>query len=477
MTDIRNIWNVKEKFSLRLRLTLWYVILLGFTMLIFSGYIYLRLQHSLMAQVDTSLQMVATQALVNTDVDNDDGNGVPSFQNTEKMEAIVDKLGGTDLVVRLVSPAGKTWAGLGYYQNVPVVVPEHPGYNSVSRGKHKWRVYSFPLKAPDGNMAGWLQTAQSLDSVSHALEGLREQLYWAIPLTLLLAGMGGFFLANRALKPIDHITRTAYSISATDLSKRINYAGPEDEVGRLAGTFDAMLDRLQAAFERERRFTDDAAHELRTPLTILKGQIGVALNRPRSKREYENTLHDLEREVDRLIRLSTDLLFLSRLDQGRLFWHWEKVDLSDLIQVITEQVAPLAEEKGITLSEQVETGMHVVGDQDSLIRLFLNLLDNAIKYTPGGGKVRMEANQNGQGVRVAISDTGSGIPPDAIPHIFDRFFRVDADRSRKTGGAGLGLAIAYEIVRQHNGRIEAHSQLGKGTEIVVFLPTMAEAGR
>ena len=464
--------GIEEQLSLRLRLTLWYVLLLGLTMLMFSGYVYWRLQHSLMTQVDASLEMVATQALVNIDTGGED-NSMPSFQNTEEMAAIVDRLGETNLIVRLVSPTGKAWAGLGYYRNVPALVPKRPGYDSVSRGKHVWRVYSFPLEAPDGNAIGWLQTAQSLDSVYHALEGLREQLYWAIPLTLLLTGLGGFFLANRALRPIDRITRTAHSISATDLSRRIQYVGPRDEVGRLADTFDAMLDRLQAAFERERQFTDDAAHELRTPLTILKGRIGVALSRPRSKREYEGTLRDLEQEVDRLIRLGTDLLFLSRLDQVRLFWHWEKVDLSGLLQVIAEQVRPIAEGKGVELSESIDSGLYVTGDQDHLIRLFLNLLDNATKYTPKGGQVRLEALQDGRDIVVSVSDTGPGIPSEAIPHIFERFFRVDADRSRETGGAGLGLAIAYEIVRQHNGHIEVQSQVGEGTTFVVFLPVEA----
>jgi len=461
--------KMTERLSLRLRLTLWYVLLLGLTMLMFSGYVYWRLQHSLMTQVDTSLQMVATQALVNIDMGGED-NSMPSFQNTEEMTAIVDQLGETDLVVRLVSSSGEVWAGLGYYKNVPVQVPKQAGYVSVSRGEHVWRVYNLPLKTQDGRDVGWLQTAQSLDSVSHALEGLREQLYWGLPLTLLLAGLGGFFLANRALSPIDRITRTAYSISATDLSRRINHVGPRDELGRLADTFDAMLDRLQAAFERERRFTDDAAHELRTPLTILKGRIGVTLSRRRSGKEYESTLRDLEREVDRLIRLSTDLLFLSRLDQGRLLWHWEAVNLSDLLQVVSEQVKPVAEGKDVRLIESVEPGIHVKGDQDQLIRLFLNLLDNAVKYTPPGGEVKLELLRQGRKAMASVSDSGPGIPPEAIPHIFERFFRVDADRSRETGGAGLGLAIAYEIVRQHNGNIEVQSEVGEGTTFVVFLP-------
>ena len=460
--------DVINRFSLRLRLTLWYVFLLAVTLLIFSGYIYWRFQASLINQVDVSLQAIATQALANVDIEGE--NGIPGFQNRDEVARMLGQQGETEIVVQLMSPQGEVWGGLGYYQALPKAIPTAGGYISLSDGEHVWRVYNVPLLSPDDRVIGWLQTAQSLDAVSRALEGLREQFYWAVPLVLLLAGFGGFFLAHRALRPIDQITRTAYSISATDLSQRIHYTGPRDEVGRLAETFDAMLDRLQASFERERRFTDDAAHELRTPLTILKGRIGVTLSRNRTREEYKDTLRDLEQEVDRLIRLSTDLLFLSRLDQGRLLWHWDKVDLSDLLRVVAEQVRPVAKEKNIRLVESIEPAIQIEGDQDQLIRLFLNLLDNAVKYTPPGGEVRIRAQRQNREAAISVSDTGPGIPADAIPHIFERFFRVDAHRSRETGGAGLGLAIAYEIVRQHGGHIDVQSKVGEGTTFVVLLP-------
>jgi len=460
--------NLTTRLSLRLRLTLWYVFLLAMTLLIFSGYIYWRFYQGVMKQVDISLQAIATQALVNIDLES--AHGVPDFQNTEEMARMLSEAGETDIIVRLLSPQGKVWGGVGYYQHVPVMVPKHKGYASVSRDEHIWRIYNLPLKAPGGAIIGWLQTIQYLDSVSRTLESLREPFYWGIPLMLLLTAVSGFFLADRALRPIDRITRTARAISATDLSRRINHAGAKDEVGRLADTFDDMLDRLQAAFERERRFTDDAAHELRTPLTILKGRIGVTLRRPRAKDEYKHALQDLEQEVDRLIRLSTDLLFLSRLEQGRVYWRWEPVDLTALLQVVMEQIRPVAREKRLLLSEKIAPEIQVQGAEDHLIRLFLNLLDNAIKYTPENGEVRLEARREGKEVVVAVSDSGPGIPSHAVPHLFERFYRVAADRSRQTGGSGLGLAIAHEIVRQHHGRIEVQSREGKGTTFVVRLP-------
>jgi len=471
---MKSLRHFTTRLSLRIRLTLWYVALLAMTLLIFSGYIYWRFYNSVMGQVDVSLKAIAGQVLVNVDLEGD--QSIPTFQNTEEMASILKQAGETNIAVRLLSPSGTVWDGLGYYTDVPVSTSIGEGFSTVSTDdEHSWRIYSLPLRTKSGRVVGWLQTIQYLNTVSHTLEGLREQFYWGIPLALLLTALGGFFLADRALRPIDRITRTAYSISATDLSRRIHYSGVKDELGRLADTFDAMLDRLQAAFEHERRFTDDAAHELRTPLTILKGQISVTLSRPRTAAEYERTLRGLEQEVDRLIRLSTDLLFLSRLDQGRMFWRQEPINLSDLLRVAVEQISTLADEKGITLSDSLEDTLWVRGDQDHLIRLFLNLLDNALKYTPAGGKVRVTARREGSEVRVAVSDTGPGIPAEALPHLFDRFFRVDADRSRRTGGAGLGLAIAYEIARRHGGTLTVQSREGEGTTFVVWLPAETDA--
>ncbi len=471
MPDFR---RLTARLSLRLRLTLWYVALLAMTLLIFSGYIYWRFHNSVMGQVDVSLKAIASQALVNVDPEGD--RGIPAFQHTEEMAALLHQTGETDIIVRLLSPTGKVWDGVGYYRDVPVAVPGQEGFSTFTEGDERtWRVYSLPLRSASGATVGWLQTIQRLDTVARTLEGLREQFYWGIPLALLLTALGGFFLADRALRPIDRITRTAYAISASDLSRRIHYHGTKDELGRLADTFDAMLDRLQAAFEHERRFTDDAAHELRTPLTILKGQLGVTLSRPRSPAEYERTLRGLEQEVDRLIRLSTDLLFLSRLDQGRVFWRREPMNLSDLLHVAVEQIGALAAEKDVALSDAVEEALWVRGDQDHLIRLFLNLLDNALKYTPAGGKVQVMGRRAGAWVEVAVRDSGPGIPAEALPHLFDRFFRVDADRSRRTGGAGLGLAIAREIVRRHGGTLTVQSREGEGTTFIVRLPAETSA--
>jgi heavy metal sensor kinase len=303
---------------------------------------------------------------------------------------------------------------------------------------------------------------------------MRVQLLLVLPVILLLTGLGGIFLANRTLHPIDQITRTAAEIGAGDLSHRISYQGPQDEIGRLAQTFDNMLSRLEAAFKRERRFTGDAAHELRTPLTVLRGQLDVTLSKSRKKSDYKSTLQALGGQVDRLIRLSNALLFLSRSDQKQLSWEPEPINLADLLDPIVEQILPLANERNLTVRINIPPGLLVYGDADHLIRLFLNLLDNAVKYTPEEGNIVLDAEEVSSGVRIEVSNSGEGIPQEHIQHLFERFYRVDYDRSSVTGGTGLGLAIAREIVLLHGGQISVESDIGKGTTFIVILPAQRQ---
>jgi len=452
--------------SVRLRLTAWYVLLLGLTLVLFSFHLHLRLEHSLAAQMDDALQVAASQALALVGED----QGHPAFATTDAAQTVIRRLIQAGFAGRLTAPDGTVWDGLGDAQHVPAGPPPVPGWTSVEVEGTDWRVYSQPLEAPDGRPIGWLQVARSLAPSEQASESLFVQIMLSLPLVVVLAAVVGYFLAGRALRPIDRITRTAQAMSAQDLTQRIEYEGPDDEVGRLARTFDQMLDRLQAAFERERRFTADASHELRTPLTVIKGRIDVTVSRPRTVQEYTHTLHDVARETNRLIRLTNDLLFLTRLGQRSPSMQLQPVDLRDLLSAIVDQVRPLAEAKALELVEEVAPGLRLTGDPDHLIRLFLNILDNAIKYTPAGGRVTMRAVEESTTVRVTVRDTGPGIPPQHLPHLFERFYRVEADRSRETGGTGLGLAVAAEIARGHGGTLEVQSTVGQGTTCLIHLP-------
>ena len=260
----------------------------------------------------------------------------------------------------------------------------------------------------------------------------------------------------------------AERITGSDLSGRM---GPQrsDELTRLAAAFDRMLERLDTAFQRERRFVSDVSHELRTPLTALRGRIEVTLTRPRSGPEYEDTLRGLETEVARLTRLSEDLLLLARFDRGALTPRREQVDLSGLLEAIAEQVRPLAEARDQALVEDVEAGLSLEADPDQLIRLFLNLLDNAVKFSDDGGKIGLTGRRDGAAITVEVSDTGGGIAPEHLGNIFDRFYRADDSRARATGGHGLGLAIAGEIARAHGGTLSASSLPGEGSTLRVTL--------
>jgi heavy metal sensor kinase len=322
-----------------------------------------------------------------------------------------------------------------------------------------------------GRKLGSINVKLSLAQLDQELAMISQTILVAqiVALGLVIAGLV-FLLKGQIFNPLQRMAEKMQTIAGGDLSQRVAHQGPVNEIGWLAHSFDQMIEKLQVAFNRERRFTADVSHELRTPLTALKGRIGVTLTQPRSSTEYKHILEGLEKEVDRLARLSNDLLFLTRLEQGQLRPRLEEQDLSDLLGAIIEQMHPLAEEKEITLIEQVPPELILQGDADHLIRLFINLIDNAIKYTPPGGEVKVQTECKKQQVLIKISDTGPGIPPEHLSFLFDRFYRVEADRARSSGGAGLGLAIAYEVARAHRGKIEVQSKVGIGTIFTVHLP-------
>jgi heavy metal sensor kinase len=451
----------------RVKLTVWYVLLLGLTLGSIAGYLYFRLERKLMSKVDTTLQIATAQSLMYLNQGN-----ILAFQNTPNWLTTAERLSQVGLAVRLITPKGTIVEGFGRYQEVPSWIPVASGYKTLETDGADWRAIAQPVIRADRTI-GWLQAAQSLETLEDIAELPREILL-NLPLILLFAALGGLFLSNRALRPIEQITQTARAIAASHLNERINYRGAADEVGQLATTFDQMLDRLQAAFEREQRFTADAAHELRTPLTVIKGRIEVARTRLRTSDEYDKTLQQLELEVARLIRLTQGLLLLARIDRGQLPFSSQAVDLNQLLETILEQMQPLAEARQIQLVNQLPREIWVQGDPDHLIGLFLNLLDNAVKYTPDAGVVRLHASKLDNTMEVSVSNTGSGIPPEHLPHLFERFYRTESARCFDRHGAGLGLAIAYEIARLHGGAIAAQSHLGQETILTVTLPISQE---
>ena len=455
--------------SIRLRLTLWYVLLLAIILAAFSAGIYLALRHSLYANLDDSIEARANDLL-----------GIIRYEEggpTLAGSLATDSPDLGEQFVRVYDASGNlTFDNSGEAGAVPIqgsavekALAGRSAARSVSAGDGSFRVFVVPIER-DGQVTGALEVGRASDDVVNTLSTLLLILAIAYPGTLAVASLGGVFLAGRALSPIDRITRLARRISAEDLGQRLDLRLPDDEVGRLARTFDEMIARLDEAFRRQRQFTADASHELRTPLTAVKGQVDVALSKPRDAEAYRQVIHAVNEEVDRMILLVGSLLTLARADARQIPISYDKVNLSELVASALEQVRPLAAQRGVTLQVVSSPDLTLQADEDLLLQLLLNLLDNAIKYTEARGEVSVGWEESGQQVRLWVRDTGVGIADEHLPHLFDRFYRVDKARSRAQGGVGLGLAINGWIVQTHGGSISVESSVGKGSTFTVWLP-------
>jgi heavy metal sensor kinase len=314
-----------------------------------------------------------------------------------------------------------------------------------------------------------IAVGRSTTDIDESLAGLIRTLVIAGPLTLVLAGAGGIFLAQRALKPVDQITRTAHEIEESDLSRRIPVQS-KDELGRLAATLNKMIERLEKAFKRQKQFTSDASHELRTPLAVIQAESTLALSKERTADEYKQSLEIVSNESMLMAKVIDQLLTLARADSGKEQLSFEEIDLSELLAGVAANAEILCRDEGLEFRSDLMDNILVSGDRAKLRELFLNLLDNAIRYSPDGGKISLTLRRVKEMAVISIADTGIGISEEDIPHIFERFYRVDKARSRVENGAGLGLAICKYIAEIHGGRIEVISRLGEGSTFSVWLP-------
>ena len=309
-------------------------------------------------------------------------------------------------------------------------------------------------------------------------EEMYEQLRWALgltsPLLLILACFAGYWMSGRALEPVDEIDKTVRRIGSRTLTERLHVRNTHDELDRLSITINEMLERLESAFKLVVQFTADASHELRTPVAIIRTTAEVTRGARRTPEEHEEAWDQVVLQSERMSRLINDLLLLARADAGHSDVIFEAIDLADIVNGVTSEVRVLARASSLELTSSAPLSCSAWGDPEAIRRLLLILLDNAVKFTPMGGQVRVdlktEESPDGGYAAIDVRDTGIGIGPDDVALVFDRFYRVSADRSRKTGGSGLGLAIAKWLASLHNGKIVVESELGKGSVFRVLLP-------
>jgi len=458
---------MKQIKSLRTRIAVWITGLILLALGTFGTFVYVNLSLSLHAAIDSSLSLTAAQTAASLNVDN--GKIIISEPITPE-ESGFQAFSERGLTLIVLSKDGTILESVGPYRNTPQAFEQASPNGSfttipIVNDDDAMRVYTLPV-LDNQQTVGWVQVMQSLGSARDTLDRLLLTLLLGGGLLAILSGFGGYFLATRVLSPIDSITRTADAISTEDLSARLPLLDTEDEVSRLASTFNNMLARLENGFKRERQFTADASHELRTPLAAMQAILSVVREGERPVSEYHQALDDLADETNRMRGLVEDLLSLARGEDG-LALHSETLDLSAILSDVADSLHPLAQAKGLTLTTQLPSRLSITGDMDALIRLFVNLLDNSIKYTEKGG-ITVSAQVETEHVLVEISDTGVGIPKEHLSRIFERFYRVESARS--SAGTGLGLAIARQIVLAHGGEISVISASGMGTTFIVTLP-------
>lgn len=438
--------------SVRARLALWHAAILALVVCAFSAAVYLRVRGQLRRELDERLErdlatVERTWRAAPYDLDEAESRaGVELFEVVER-GAVLHRSRGWPRV-------GAPPAGIGPTEPMEWTGPDGAPYRLAIRSAPGVRITVAVEAAP----------------LRRALAVLALVLALGVPAAVLLAVAGGFFLAGRVLAPVGTMAEQARRITAESLDARLPVEDPEDELGSLAIVFNRTLSRLEESFARLRRFTSDASHELRTPLAAMRSVGEVALGEPRDAAAYREVIGSMLEEVERLTALVDSLLTLTRADSGRLRAAREVVDVARLSGEVADHLRVLAEEKGQTLEVGGDAPVPASGDPTLVRQALVSLLDNAIKYTPPGGRVRIEAHPLASGeAAIDVIDTGPGIPPEERERVFERFYRIDAGRSRGQGGTGLGLAIARAVMDASGGRIELSEAPGGGCAFRIVL--------
>ncbi len=458
--------------TLRLRLTFWYSAVLAFIIALFGMVVYGGTSFVLIRQIDTTLRGTAQTIVSTSHLRN-------SFVGLELALPPLDRFGFQSTIVQAWDSDNNLVTASNNNASKEPLDPQGlrqgtESYRDVVISGLRLRVLTYPVVIGAGHTAsGYLQVATSLQTVMVYQNILLLVLVGGGVAAVALAAFVGWLSAHRALKPLDAMTETALQITRTDdLSRRIVINGePHDEVGRLALAFNETLERLERLFNAQRRFLADVSHELRTPLTTIRGNVDLLR---RMGGADETSLDAIQSEAERMSRLVGDLLLLAQSDAGTLPTARHPVELDTLLFEVCREAQVLSGNVSMSIGE-IDQAI-VLGDRDRLYQLVLNLVSNAVKYTPEGGKVNIGLSKVNGWARLVVTDTGIGIPPEELPHVFERFYRVDKARTRSQGGSGLGLAIAQRIANIHGGRIEVASDgiNGHGSTFSIWLPLAPE---
>ena len=460
--------------SLSFRLVAWYASLLTLVFLLLGAVMFAAVAHDLQSSMRRD-QMRRAEQIADTLLEGISRSGEAALAHSvEELYAPE----ANDRFIRITRGDGTILFQSGeprdrrFSPEVPRLVglPPSPSWRKVRLPDGGSLVVGTVIhQGSDGTPYG-VEVGASTAPVDAALARLLVVLGVGLPIAVVIAVVGGFLLVRRSLVPMERIALKAEAITQHSLSERLPVAHTGDELERLSISLNHMISRLEEAVQGSKRLVADASHELRTPLTVLRGELEGLMDDLQSPSRLRETLASLLEEVDRLAAVVEGLLALSRLDAGEARAEWVRFDLAELVSTTADQMSLLAEDKGISVACDAPQRVLVEGDRARLKQLTVNLLDNAIKYTPNGGSVHLKVvRQSGQAI-LEVCDTGIGIPADALAHVFERFFRVERSRSREQGGAGLGLSIVKSICTAHGAEVEVQSAPEQGSRFRVRFP-------
>jgi two-component system heavy metal sensor histidine kinase CusS len=451
---------VTARWSIGARLTFWYSLVLLAGLSIFGVGIWLSVSHSLRASLDQTLAEDTKGVITVLQSETE-----PGHLQEELIEYAAATPGGSLMEVQ--DARGKKIVASRIVE-LPAADSDR-AFGVQAKRSGKYRTFTTAVRV--NGLTYRVLVATPMDPTEATLRRLRLLLLWSAPAVLLLAALGGYWISRRALAPVDEITREARVIGIRNLSQRLAVPNTGDEIQRLSETWNGMLARLEGAVKRLSQFTADASHELRTPIALIRTTAELTLRRERSAETYREALRQVVLESERTTRLVEDLLLLARSDAGLPSLPLERMELTPLVQDVCQQGRVLAEARQLRISAEIpDEPVYVEANDPALRRMLLLLLDNAVKYTPSGGQITLSVDRGPAGATVAVRDTGIGIPETALPHVFERFYRVDESRNRDAGGTGLGLSIAKWIAERHHASLEAESVVGEGSVFRIRFP-------